>query len=193
MKSTRWSSIGNCAWALWQHRAFFLQLPEWLWAHLVIQVLSITQRFGHRDTGYFHIPDGCYFNYTELLYFVLWIYMLSSFFCRLKKKVFCLLKPPISGKTWQKHLGKCKKWQLSEKKKKNNHFLFAWSHHRCCLCLWFSQTWRTQSCYLQSGSLWGPNYIWLERERTHMRAERIIIAVSVGTPKHKQKCINTAE
>lgn len=25
--------------------------------------------------GYFHIPDGCYFNYTELLDFVLWIYM----------------------------------------------------------------------------------------------------------------------
>lgn len=28
--------------------------------------------------GYFHIPDGCYFNYTELLDFVLWIYMFFS-------------------------------------------------------------------------------------------------------------------
>ena len=45
---------------------------------MVIQVLTITQRFRHRDTGYFHIPDGCYFNYTELLDFVLWIYMFFS-------------------------------------------------------------------------------------------------------------------
>lgn len=48
---------------------------------MVIQVLTITQRFGHRDIGYFHIPDGCYFNYTELLDFVLWIYMFFFFFC----------------------------------------------------------------------------------------------------------------
>lgn len=42
---------------------------------MVIQVLTITQRFGHGDTVYFHIPDGCYFNYTELLDIVLWIYL----------------------------------------------------------------------------------------------------------------------
>lgn len=70
-----WSSSVTCTQALWQPCSDFLKLPEWLWAHLVIQVLTITQRFGHRDMGYFHIPDGCYFNYTELLDFVLWIYM----------------------------------------------------------------------------------------------------------------------
>jgi len=30
--------------------------------------------------GYFHIPDGCYFNYTELLDAVLWIYMFILIF-----------------------------------------------------------------------------------------------------------------
>lgn len=108
LKVYRSASV-TCARALWQPCADFLKLPVWLWAHLVIQVLTITQRFGHEDTGYFHIPDGCYFNYTELLDFELWIYMfflllwmqwglLGRLFCCIESLF--LLRPLVSGEMW---------------------------------------------------------------------------------------------
>lgn len=105
----------SCSVTLSQPHSDFLKLPEWLWAHLVIQVRTITQRLGHRDTGYFHIPDGCYFNYTELLDFVLWIYMFSLplwnttergggilgrlFFCT----EYLILGPWVCAKEWKNH------------------------------------------------------------------------------------------
>lgn len=60
--------------------------------------------------GYFHIPDGCYFNYTELLDFVLWIYMFFFFLDEGKggfwegySVVFYLLTLEAGGKAGAKH------------------------------------------------------------------------------------------
>lgn len=55
---------------------------------------------------YFHIPDGCYFNYTELLDFVLWIYMFFSSSVDVNGGILRRLlsyswSPPVSAKAWK--------------------------------------------------------------------------------------------